>query len=238
MTDNIINVKGEIVSDETAQFYDFFDMTNYTSPNKIKQALADANGSDVTVEISSPGGDTTAASDIYTALKQYDGNVNVNITGLAASAASVIAMAGSSIKIAPTAQIMIHEAWATVEGNQDNMQQAQQMLSAVDQGIVNAYAAKTGMPENQLLKMMADETWLSAQDAVKYGFADEIMFDHDKKLANNAVGTTISATTLNKFHNIIAKLKIFDDNKKTVKDNDEPSLLQQKINILKGEEND
>ena len=238
MTDNIINVKGEIVSDETAQFYDFFDMTNYTSPSKIKQALADANGSDVTVEISSPGGDTVAGSDIYTALKQYNGNVVVNITGLAASAASVIAMAGNKVNISPTAQIMIHQAWTNVEGNEDDMQQAQQMLSTVDAGIVNAYVAKTGMPENQLLKMMADETWLSAQDAVKYGFADEIMFDSDKKLVNNAVGTTISAATLNKFHNVIAKLKALDNSKKAVKDNNEPSLLQQKINILKGEEND
>lgn len=188
-----IDIKGTVVDDETAAFYSFFGIPS-ASPSAVAQILNDGEGDDVEVNIASNGGDVFAASEIFTLLKAANANVTVNIQGLAASAASVIAMAGDTVKISPTAQIMIHQAASYgssgVGGNKDDLaneiadlSHEIDVLDGIDKSIASAYESKTGMPQGDLLNMMAQETWIGAQEAVDKGFADEIMFVDEKQSA-------------------------------------------------------
>ena len=172
-------IKGDVVDDETATFYSFFDIPAI-SPGQVSSILNDdgAEDSDVQVDIA---GDVFAASEIYTLLKKYAGTITVNIQGLAASAASVIAMAGDQVNISPTAQIMIHKAWSNVSGNSDDLEHQADVLSGIDESIASAYEAKTGMKQADLLNLMSQETWLTAKEAVDKGFADNIMFVNKNK---------------------------------------------------------
>lgn len=129
----------------------------------------------VTVYINSPGGCCVAASQIYTMLMEYPHDVTVKIDGLAASAASVIAMAGTKVLMAPTALMMMHRPLTVAMGNTDDMRQAIHMLEEVKESILNAYEIKTGLSRAVLSHMMDSETWLSANKAVELGFADGIL---------------------------------------------------------------
>lgn len=225
-----IPVKGDIIDNDTAEFYDFWGMNNYCSPNQVESALQNANHQSVTVEIASNGGDVFAGSEIYSLLKGYDNDVMVNIVGLAASAASVIAMAGDTVKIAPTAQIMIHKAWTDSQGNADDLEHQANVLGTIDQSIASAYEKKTGMNQDELLQMMSNETWLTAKDAVDKGFADEIMFeDEQTPVFNSAEKPVVSKATLNKFRNM--QMKMADEDRKF----DSANLLNKKLKILRGE---
>lgn len=225
-----IPVKGDIIDNDTAEFYDFWGMSNYCSPNQVESALQNANHQPVTVEIASNGGDVFAGSEIYSLLKGYDNDVTVNIVGLAASAASVIAMAGDTVKIAPTAQIMIHKAWTDSQGNADDLEHQANVLGTIDQSIANAYVNKTGMDQDELLQMMSNETWLTAKDAVDKGFADEIMFeDEQTPVFNSTEKPVVSKATLNKFRNM--QMKMAEKNKKS----DSAILLNKKLEILRGD---
>lgn len=170
-----INVKGAIVPNNEKWIYDLLDM-DATSPNDIIDALPSTN-EDVEVIINSGGGEVMSGSEIYTALKSYAGNVNVKVVGVAASAASVIAMAGDKIEMSPTAQMMIHNASTLAYGDDRAMASASKMLNSVNRGIANAYMNKTGKSEQEILDLMNEESWMSAQDAVDLGFADSKMFD-------------------------------------------------------------
>lgn len=139
-----------------------------------------ADSGDVTVWINSPGGDVIAASTIYTMLREYRnncGNVNVKIDGMAASAASVIAMAGTEVSMSPTAMMMIHNPMTYVQGNREEMERAIQLLDEVKESIINAYEEKTGLSRARISHMMNNETWMSAGQAFKLGFIDEILYD-------------------------------------------------------------
>ena len=170
-----INVKGAIVPNNEKWIYDLLDM-DATSPNDIIDALPSTN-EDVEIIINSGGGEVMSGSEIYTALKSYAGNVNVKVVGVAASAASVIAMAGDTIEMSPTAQMMIHNASTLAYGDDRAMASASKMLNSVNRGIANAYMNKTGKSEQEILDLMNEESWMSAQDAVDLGFADSKMFD-------------------------------------------------------------
>ena len=225
-----IPIKGDIIDNDTAEFYDFWGMNNYCSPNQVESALQNANHQPVTVEIASNGGDVFAGSEIYSLLKGYDNDVMVNIVGLAASAASVIAMAGDTVKIAPTAQIMIHKAWTDSQGNADDLEHQANVLGTIDQSIASAYEKKTGMNQDELLQMMSNETWLTAKDAVDKGFADEIMFeDEQTPVFNSTEKPVVSKATLNKFRNM--QMKMADEDRKS----DSANLLNKKLKILRGE---
>lgn len=180
-----INVKGAIVSSDIAWIYDLFDI-EHTSPQSISQQIEDAENDSLEVVINSGGGEVYAASEIYTELKSYNGQVETKIVGLAASAASVIAMAGDKVLIAPTAEMMIHNSSMGSRGDHREMSKASQMLKNTDKTIANAYRLKSGMEEQELLDLMADETWLTPQDALEKGLVDEIMFQNDIKLTANA----------------------------------------------------
>ena len=145
------------------------------TPKKFKNELT-ANEGDIEVWLNSPGGDVFAASQIYTMLKEYEGTVTVKIDGLAASAASVIAMAGDEIVMSPVAMMMIHNPATVIFGEASDLQDGIKMLSEVKEGIINAYEQRTGLPRNKISNMMDAETWFSAQKAVELGFADKILY--------------------------------------------------------------
>lgn len=223
-----INIKGDVVNDETAAFYSFFDIPSI-SPSQVSNILNDDND-DVTVDIASDGGDVFAASEIYTLLKKYSGKVTVNIQGLAASAASVIAMAGDQVNISPTAQIMIHKAWGTVDGNSDDFAHQAAVLSGIDESIAAAYEAKTGMKQTDLLHLMSQETWLTAQEAVDKGFADEIMFvDQKEPQVVNSISHIPSKKAVNKLFNLISQVNYQENQSQPSND-----LKNRKLAILLG----
>ena len=169
-----IKLRGPLITNNQQEAYDWFGM-EAVSAKSISNALPD-DGSDIVLEVNSNGGLVTVGSDIYTMLKQYPGNVTAEVTGMAASAASVAIMAADTVVISPTAQMMIHKALlGCVSGNSDDLDKASNALKASDQGIVNAYVAKTGKSEDEVMELMRNETYMSAQKAVELGFADEIM---------------------------------------------------------------
>lgn len=148
----------------------------------------------VTIWINSPGGDCIAASQIYTMLMDYKGDITVKIDGIAASAASVIAMAGTKVLMAPTAMMMIHNPATIAFGDHVDMAKAIEMLDEVKESIINAYEIKTSLPRKQLSKMMDETTWMNAKKAEELGFIDGIM--EDEKLFTNVSGYEFSANSV------------------------------------------
>ena len=131
----------------------------------------------ITLWINSPGGDCIAASQIYTMLMDYPDEVTVKIDGIAASAASVIAMAGTKVLMAPTALMMIHNPATITMGDHEDMKRAIEMLDEVKESIINAYEIKTGVSRIKLSHLMDAETWMNANKAIELGFADDVLKD-------------------------------------------------------------
>lgn len=148
------------------------------TPQLFKDELNSDSGN-ITVWINSPGGDVFAAAQIYNMLRDYEGHVTVKIDGLAASAASVIAVAGDTVLVSPVAMMMIHNPATIAMGNTKDMEAAIGMLNEVKESILNAYVDKTGLSRNKLSNMMNEETWFNAKKAVELGFADKILFDKE-----------------------------------------------------------
>lgn len=146
------------------------------TPKAFRDEL-NADTDDITVWINSPGGNVFAAAQIYTMLRDYPGKVTVKIDAIAASAASVIAMAGSKVLMSPVAMLMIHDPSTIAMGNTKDMEKAIATLNEVKESIINAYAAKSGLSHNRISKLMENETWMNAKKAVELGFADEILFE-------------------------------------------------------------
>ena len=144
------------------------------TPQLFKEDLLSDSG-DITVWINSPGGDCVAAAQIYNMLMDYKGNVTVKIDGIAASAASVIAMAGNTVLMSPVSTMMIHNPATVAMGDHNEMQKAIEMLNEVKESIINAYEIKTGLSRAKLSHLMDSETWMNANKAVELGFADGII---------------------------------------------------------------
>ena len=149
------------------------------TPQMFRDDL-EADEGDVTVWINSPGGNVFAAAEIYTMLKEYAGKVTVRIASLAASAASVVAMAGDVIEMSPTALLMIHDPSTIAMGNARDMEQAIATLNAVKDSIINAYTLKTGLRKSKISEMMENETWLDAKEALRLGFCDAILYTDEQ----------------------------------------------------------
>ena len=145
------------------------------TPALFRDELSKVSGN-LTVWLNSPGGDVFAASQIYSMLKNHKGKVTVKIDGIAASAASVVAMAGDKTLISPTGMIMCHNPATLAMGNKADMEKAIELLEEVKESIINAYEAKTGLSRSKISKMMDDETWMNAKKALKLGFVDGILF--------------------------------------------------------------
>lgn len=144
------------------------------TPQLFKDELFAESG-DVTIWINSPGGDCVAAAQIYNMLMDYKGNITIKIDGIAASAASVIAMAGTKVLMSPVSMMMIHNPATVAWGDSAEMQKAIDMLSEVKESIINAYEIKTGMNRVKLSHLMDAESWMNANKAVELGFADDIL---------------------------------------------------------------
>lgn len=145
------------------------------TPKMFKDELLAGTG-DITVWINSPGGDVFAAAQIYNMLMEYTGKVNVKIDGLAASAASVIAMAGGDVYMSPVSMLMIHNPSTIAIGDSEEMLRAKALLDEVKESIINAYELKTGLSRTKLSHLMDAESWMNANKAIELGFADKIMF--------------------------------------------------------------
>ena len=150
------------------------------TPANFKAELAKHSGN-VTVWINSPGGDCFAASQIYTMLKNHNGKITVKIDGIAASAASVVAMAGDEVLISPTGMLMIHNPMTVAAGNRQAMEKAIDLLEEVKQSIINAYETKSSLSRAKISQLMDDETWLNAKKAKQMGFVDGILFENNQK---------------------------------------------------------
>lgn len=223
-----VNIKGPIVGNSDAWIYEWFGI-EATSPSMVDKAIEKANGEDLEVEINSGGGSVFAGSEIYTALKSYNGNVTVKIVGLAASAASVIAMAGKKVTMSPTAQMMIHNVSSWAEGDYREMEHTAEILKNANNTIANAYRLKTGKEQDELLELMDNETWMTAQKAKELGFIDEIMFEDIQLAASTSYSGLLPPEVIAKMRNTI---------KNPVQNESDILISKLKFLKLKGEKED
>ena len=223
-----VNIKGPIVGNSDAWIYEWFGI-EATSPSMVDKAIEKANGEDLEVEINSGGGSVFAGSEIYTALKSYKGNVTVKIVGLAASAASVVAMAGKKILMSPTAQMMIHNVSSCAAGDYREMEHTAEILKSANDTIANAYRIKTGKTQEELLRLMDNETWMTAQKAKEHGFIDEVMFEDIQLAASTSYSGLLPPEVINKMRNTV---------KNPVQNESDILISKLKFLKLKGEKED
>ena len=192
-----------------------------------------AGDGNITVWINSPGGDCVAAAQIYNMLMDYPHDVTVKIDGIAASAASVIAMAGTKVLMSPVSMLMIHNPMTAAFGNSDEMQKAIEMLSSVKDSIINAYEIKTGLSRAKLSHLMDAETWMDANKAVELGFADGIMSRADETVDMAAPTVSMLYSKANVVNSLMekiaAKCAIAPKPTRTQKADD----LMERLNLIK-----
>ena len=203
------------------------------TPQLFREEL-NAGSGDITVWINSPGGDCVAAAQIYNMLMDYRGSVTVKIDGIAASAASVIAMAGTRVLVSPVSMMMIHNPATMAMGDAAEMQKAIAMLDEVKESIINAYEIKTGMSRAKLSHLMDAETWMDAHTAVDLGFADEIMTrPADAGAENHVTGSMLfsrAAVTNHLMDKLAAKCRI---EKKPTQPERSVDDLMERLNLMK-----
>ena len=162
------------------------------TPQMFRSELNAAEG-DIDLWINSPGGDCYAAAQIYNMLMEYKGNVAVKIDGIAASAASVVAMAGSTVEISPLGMLMIHNPMTISIGDTHEMERTITFLSEIKESIINAYELKTGLSRAKISRLMDAETWMNAKKAVELGFADSVLYaDAQRPLTDTVDGLIFS----------------------------------------------
>ncbi|EGK59339.1 ClpP protease family protein [Centipeda periodontii DSM 2778] len=155
------------------------------TPQMFREELNAVEG-DIDLWINSPGGDCYAAAQIYNMLMEYKGNVAVKIDGIAASAASVVAMAGSTVEMSPVATIMIHNPMTVSIGDTHEMERTITFLSEIKESIINAYEIKTRLSRAKISRLMDAETWMNAKKAVELGFADSVLYENREHLTSAA----------------------------------------------------
>jgi len=210
------------------------------TPQMFKEELISGSG-DITVWINSPGGDCVAAAQIYNMLREYKGKVTVKIDGIAASAASVIAMAGDRVQMSPVSMLMIHNPMTIAFGDSGEMQKAIDMLSSVKDSIINAYELKTGLSRTKLAHLMDAETWMDAGKAIELGFADELIMRNvdveNIEIPQVSMLYSKTAVTNSLMDKIAAKCKIQQKNVTTEtgtgKGAVEADSLMSRLNLLK-----
>ena len=220
-----INIYGVIIPNDYKWYYDYLD-EDCTCPRDVNNVLAEANGEEVEVYINSPGGIIEAGSEIYTMLREYQGDIKIKIVGQACSAASIIAMAGHC-EMSPTALMMVHCVSTYAGGNHADMEHMAEVLRTADDALANAYVAKTGMSKAEVLAMMEKETWLTAEQAKEKGLIDGIMFEEKEPLRLTA--SNFELPSEEKMNRI----------KSMMKEQEEPAFLIEKSKLsllrLKGE---
>lgn len=225
-------VKGTIVSNDDKWIYDWLEY-EATCPKDISKALEDAKGDEVTLQVNSGGGDVFAGNEIYYLINQYEGKIRADITGIAASIATVICCGANSVRIVPGGQYMVHNVSSSASGDYNAMDKASEILKNANKTISNTYRLKTGMSEADLLELMNRETWLDAVKAKEYGFVDEII--GGEKLANKGPQNIYNAAFVN-IVNEETKEKIRNMVKNPdINQNDEMDFLinKEKLNLLR-----
>lgn len=200
------------------------------TPKIFKEELFSGSG-DIIIWLNSPGGDCIAASQIYSMLMDYKGSITIKIDGIAASAASVIAMAGSKVLMAPTSLMMIHNPMTIAYGNHSDMQKAIEMLNQVKESIINAYEIKTGQSRAVLSHLMDNETWMNSNKAIELGFADGVLEDNKKDNKDTSYafsGKNIETVLLNKLTNKYKSTK-----KEQVEDETSIDILEKRLQLIK-----
>lgn len=194
-TDTELRIDGEIVSDDDAWLYEWFDI-QHAAPNAFRSALAEYTGKNLTVWVDSWGGDVFGGIGIYNAIKEFKGKVTVKIDGKAVSAASVIAMAGDEILMSPGSMLMIHNPWTYAAGEAKDMRHRADVLDEIKAAIMNVYQQRTGLSRNKISRLMDEETWMSARKAIADGFADGILYGasvEDEEPVQNAYSVSRTA---------------------------------------------
>lgn len=185
-----VEVNGDIVSSDYQDMYDWFGL-EATSPKKIREAIENKpEGEKLIVQINSPGGMVSAGQEIYSMLRERN-DVEIQIVGMACSAASIIAMAGPCYMSEP-AMMMIHNVSSYADGDYHEMERTAETLKEINKALANAYVAKTGKDLKEILKMMDSETWIPAKEAIEQGFANGYITRED--MAVNAFGSGLSIT--------------------------------------------
>ncbi len=177
--DSRLYIDGEIVSGYSG--YDWWTDDHQTGAYDFRNELAQCGP--VTVYINSPGGDVFAGAAMYSALLEHPHKVTVKIMGIAASAASVVAMAGDEVLISPVGYLMIHDPWSYIVGNAREMEHEAQVLREIGEGIVSAYQRKTGKTTDEIRRLLEAETYMNAQSAIENGFCDGLFTPDEDKAA-------------------------------------------------------
>lgn len=222
-----IPIKGDVMDSDWGTIMDSVGMAN-VNPTSFQKALNSANGEDVELDIASNGGIVESATEIASLIHDYAGKVTTVVQSAAYSAASIIAVSGDVVKMAPTALMMIHRASVQSAGNTNDLSHDAIMLATVDKALAAAYQAKTGKSQEEILNLMNNETWLTAQDAVDQGFADEIQENAKELVVTNSLSPLISAET-------IEKLKALKNAKNDDVEKLHQTILNNKLKILKEE---
>lgn len=218
-----INVYGVIIPNDYKWYFDWFDEDS-TCPRDVNNTLNEANGEEIEVYINSPGGIIEAGSEIYTMLRSYKGDVKIYIVGQACSAASIIAMARYS-EMSPTALMMVHCVSTRASGNHTEMEKTAEILKTADDALSNAYISKTGMSKKEVLAMMEEETWLTAEQAKEKGLIDGIMFEESEPLRLTASNFELpSEEKMNRIKNMIKEQSV---------NTDESAFLISKLSLLR-----
>lgn len=216
--ENLLYIDGEIAPESW--------WGDEVTPMLFKEELNQVEG-DLTVWINSPGGDVVAGSQIYTMLKEHKGDITVKIDGMAASAASVIAMAGDKVCMSPTAMMMIHNVSSFAFGNKNELAKVIMVLKEFEEAIINAYEQKTGMERAKIAKMMDNETWMNARKAIELGFADEMLYSNNSDKVQNKEGYSFSSASY--ISKLSAKMTVpcNDLSKNKIKD------FEKRLNLLR-----
>ena len=219
-----IDARGLIVDNSDKWIYDIFRM-DCIAPVDFDNAIA--SGEDLEIDINSNGGSVNAGSEIYTKLRAYKGKVTINITGLAASSASVIAMAGDQVNISPVGRIMIHNTTSGGIGDYHDMNKISEILQKANESLANAYEGKTGISRDEILDMMDKETWLTADRAVELGFADSIMSGKNQEPELVAsLGSPLPKAVIAKFKDLMDENEGLKKHASAVKFNIDETMLR------------
>lgn len=201
---NTIDLRGPVVDDTTAVMFEYCGIPCISS-EQIRNILNEAGSNEINITINSNGGSVTAATDIFALLKNSKNHINIDIYGIAASAASIIAMGANKIRMDSTALMMIHLPITAVNGNQEDMRKTAATLDAVTQTIINAYQSKTAMSKEQIYALLKDTTYMTAEKALSLGFIDEVIqHDNNQQNINNSLYDTENIVDIQ----TIAKMKM------------------------------
>lgn len=224
----VIDIKGSIIANDYKWIYDWLGYQS-TCPDDVTKALNDAAGDEIIIKINSPGGQISAASEIYTEIRDYKGKKTNKIYGMAASAAGVIATS-CYCEMSPTALFMIHNvSTGGVSGDHKDMEHQAEILKTADKTIAAAFVAKTGMSENEVLEIMDKETWIDANRALELGIIDKIMFTEQQ----NVDFSNLSNVMNNSYINSVNVLNVPEDTIKQLMLNQQKNADFLKANEMK-----